>query len=162
MKKFLARGSNKGDAKRKSDPPEDGAEEKDDDVFPQTIGCLMIFGWMEAYAPKHQQKITCREVYAPEPATPAFLQWSELSITFDRSDHLDSVPHSGQYPLVIDPIISPKRLSKVLMDGGSGLNIIYVETLNTMGVSRARVWPSRVLFHGIVPGKQAKPSGRSI
>jgi hypothetical protein len=27
-----------------------------------------------------------------------------------------------------------KRLTKVLMDGGSGLNIMYVETLDAMGI----------------------------
>jgi hypothetical protein len=34
MKKFLARGSKKGDEKRKLDPSEYDAEEKDDDSFP--------------------------------------------------------------------------------------------------------------------------------
>jgi len=38
----------------------------------------------------------------------------------------------GCYPLVIDPIVRKKRLTKVLMDGGSGLNILYVDTINAM------------------------------
>ena len=33
---------------------------------------------------------------------------------------------------MVDPIINPKLLTKVLMDGGSGLNIMYAKTLNTM------------------------------
>ena len=33
---------------------------------------------------------------------------------------------------MVDPIINTKRLTKVLMDGGSGLNIMYDEMLNTM------------------------------
>ena len=55
---------------------------------------------------------------------PSFLRWSESTITFDRSDHPKSVPQLGRYPLLADSIISTKQLTKVLMDGGSGLNII--------------------------------------
>ena len=52
-----------------------------------------------------------------------------------------------------------KRLTKVLMDGGSGLNIMYAETLNAMGIDRARIRLTRAPFHGIVLGKQAMPLG---
>ena len=61
---------------------------------------------------------------------------------------------------MVDPIISTKRLTKVLMDGGSGLNIMYTEMLDTMGIDRARVRPIGAPFHGIVPGKQAVPLGQ--
>jgi hypothetical protein len=37
--------------------------------------------------------------------------------------------------LVVDPIIGNTRLTKVLMDGGSGLNIMYAETLDAMKIS---------------------------
>ncbi|XP_066316813.1 uncharacterized protein [Miscanthus floridulus] len=43
------------------------------------------------------------------------------------------------------------------MDGGSGLNIIYAETLNAMGIDRSRIQPTVVPFHGIVPKKQVMP-----
>ena len=54
---------------------------------------------------------------------------------------------------MVDPIIDTKRLTKVLMDGGSGLNIMYAETLDTMGVDRAHIRPTRAPFHGVVPRK---------
>jgi hypothetical protein len=60
-----------------------------------------------------------------QPATPLFLDWSEVAITFDHDDHLDYVPNPGVYLLVVDPIITNTRLTKVLMDGDSSLNIIY-------------------------------------
>ncbi|XP_066310800.1 uncharacterized protein [Miscanthus floridulus] len=63
----------------------------------------------------------------------------------------------GRYPLVVDPIIDTKWLTKVLMDGGSGLNIMYAEMLNTMGIDWLRIWSIEVPFHGIVLGKQALP-----
>ena len=35
---------------------------------------------------------------------------------------------------MVDLIIDPKRLTKVLMDGGSGLNIMYSKRLDEMGI----------------------------
>jgi hypothetical protein len=61
-----------------------------------------------------------------------------------------NVPHPGRYPLVVNPIVGMKRLTKVLIDGGSGLNIMYAETLDAMGIDRSRIWPTRAPFHGIV------------
>ncbi|XP_066311341.1 uncharacterized protein [Miscanthus floridulus] len=92
--------------------------------------------------------------------TPPFLQWSESAITFNQTDHLDSVLHPGRYLLVVDSIVSLKRLTKVLMDGGSSLNIIYAKTLDEMGGDRTCLHPTRAPFHGIVPGKQAMPLGQ--
>jgi len=100
-----------------------------------------------------------REVYTAEPATPPFLRWSESTITFNRTDHPESIPQPGRYLLVVDPIVGMKHLTKVLMDGGSGLNILYTEMLDAMGIDRARVWPTGAPFHDVVPGKQALPLG---
>ena len=58
---------------------------------------------------------------------------------------------------MVDPIAGTKRLTKVLMDRGSGLNIMYTKMLDTMGIDRARIRPTMALFHGIVLGKQAIP-----
>ena len=80
-------------------------------------GFLMIFGGSAAYDSKRRQKLACREVYTIEPAVPSFLRWSESAITFDRTDHPESVPQPGRYLLVVDPIIGTKQLTKVLMDG---------------------------------------------
>ena len=61
---------------------------------------------------------------------------------------------------MVDPIVGPKRLTKVLMDGGSGLNILYAKTLDVMGVDRTRLCLTRAPFHDIIPGKQAMPLGQ--
>ena len=95
----------------------------------------MIFGGSKAYDSKRRQKIARREVYAIEPATPAFLRWSKSVITFDRTNHPESVLQPGGYPFVVDPIIGTKWLTKVLMDGDSGLNIMYAEMLDAMGIN---------------------------
>ena len=56
---------------------------------------------------------------------------------------------------MVDPIVGMKVLTKVLMDGGSGLNIMYAETLDAMGIDRLRIRPTRAPFHNIMLGKQA-------
>ena len=43
---------------------------------------------------------------------------------------------------MVDPIVGTKWLTKILMDGGNGLNIMYAKTLNEMGIDRARVRPT--------------------
>ena len=93
------------------------------------------------YESRRKQKLSLREVMAVEPATPKFLRWTESPITFARADHPSSVPRPGRCPLVVDPIVGNKRLSKVLMNGGSGLNILYADTLDAMRIDRARLRP---------------------
>ena len=61
---------------------------------------------------------------------------------------------------MVDPIIGTKWLTKVLMDGGSGLNIMYAKTLDAMGLDRARIRLTGAPFHDVVPGKQAMPLGQ--
>jgi hypothetical protein len=93
-------------------------------------------------------------------ATLPFLDWSETAITFDRGDHPDYVPNPRVYPLVVDPIIANMCLTKVLMDGGSNLNIIYTQTLDLLGIKKTQLRPSIGGFHGVVLGRRAEPVGR--
>ena len=58
---------------------------------------------------------------------------------------------------MVDPIIGTKWLTKVLMDGGSSLNIMYAETLDAMGMDGACVQSTEAPFHGIMLSKQALP-----
>ena len=46
------------------------------------------------------------------------------------------------------------------MDGGSGLNILYANTLELLEIDRPRLWGDATPFHGIVPGKRMRPLGR--
>jgi hypothetical protein len=78
---------------------------------------------------------------------------------FDRLDHPDRIPNPRSYPLIIDPIIVETCLSKVLIDGGSDLNILYAETFALMGISKSRLRNDASPFHGVVPGHRAHPLG---
>ena len=53
MRRFLSRGSNKGEQGKDPAPTADDTEEKDDD-FPTPDGCLMIFGGSAAYDSKRR------------------------------------------------------------------------------------------------------------
>jgi hypothetical protein len=156
MEQFLSRGSYKGEQKKKPNPSIDDAREKEG-AFPETTGCLMIFGGTIAYDSKRCQKLVRREVYTAEPATPTFLRWLRSPITFNRSNHPESILHPNRYPLVVDPVIGMKRLTKLLMDGGSSLYIMYAETLDAMGIDRTCIRLTGGPLQGIVLGKQAKP-----
>ena len=84
----------------------------------------MIFGGSDAIYSKRQHKVRYKEACVAETTVSTFLRWSDSPITFDRRDHPSHIARPGRYLLIVDPIIRKKRLTKVLMDGGSGLNIL--------------------------------------
>ena len=51
------------------------------------------------------------------------------------------------------------RLTKVLMDGGSGLNLIYEDTLTKMEIDRSNIEQSSTTFLGIIPSREARCAG---
>lgn len=69
------------------------------------------------------------------------------------------IPHPETYPLIVEPIVGSKHFTTVLMDGGSGLNIMYIETFDGLGTASSALRPSSVLFHGVILGHQAYPLG---
>ena len=73
-------------------------------------------------------------------------------IAFDQRDQPSHVARPRCYPLVVDPIICKKRLTKVLMDGGSCLNILYVDTLDAMRIPQSELRLVSSPFHGVIPG----------
>jgi hypothetical protein len=120
----------------------------------------MIYGGQVANASARHRKQERREVCSVKVAAPVYLYWSDKPITFDQGDHPDRVPSPRKYLLVVDPIISNVRLTKVLMDGGSSLNIIYAETLGLLRIDLSSVQAGAAPFHGIIPGKRVQPLGQ--
>jgi hypothetical protein len=104
-----------------------------------------------------QRKRERHEVLAAEKAPPSFLDWSEDAITFNREDHPNRIPNPGQYPLVVDPVVGNVRFSKVLMDGGSSLNILYAHTLRLLGIGLDQLRPRR----RSMASRRASPSSPS-
>jgi hypothetical protein len=131
-----------------------------EEEFPEVHNCFMIYGGQVANASARHRKQERREVCSVKVAKPVYLGWSDKPITFDQGDHPDCVLSPGRYPLVVNPVIGNARLSKVLMDGGSSLNIIYAETLGLLGVDLTTIRADAAPFHGIVPGKRVLSLGQ--
>jgi hypothetical protein len=121
---------------------------------------FLIFGGPTVDMSNSQRKWERHEVLAVKKAPPSFLDWSEDAITFSREDHPNRIPNPGQYPLVVDPVNGNARFSKVLMDGGSSLNILYAHTLRLLGIGLDQLRPSTTPFHGVAPGKRVQPLGQ--
>lgn len=109
---------------------------------------------------KRKQKLELREVNAIAPATPQYMRWSEVPITFDRFDHPDFEPKPSRYPLVLAPTVNKVRLRRTFIDGCSCLDIIFARTLLELSLSVEDLQPSSSPFHGIIPGRHSYPLGQ--
>ena len=64
--------------------------------------------------------------------------------------------------MVLDPIIDGYHLTRVLMDSGSGLNLIYQDTVRKMGIDPTRISQSNTTFKGVIPGPEARCTGSLV
>jgi hypothetical protein len=152
----------------KAGPPAEGGRATNNDKreghkaeeFPEVHDCFMIYGGQVANASARHRKQERREVYSVKVAAPVYLDWSNKPITFDQGDHPDRVSSPGKYQLIVDPVIGNVRLTKVLMDGGSSLNIIYAKTLGLLQIDLSSIRAGATPFHGIIHGKRVQPLGQ--
>jgi hypothetical protein len=139
--------------KKKHDDGNDDFQEPD-----KTVNVL--FGGLPS---RREQKATRREVMSIEPAVPTPLRWSEVPITFFRADQWTSFSELGRFPLILKPVVAGSRLNKVLIDGGSGLNVLFTKTLKKMKLNITHMLTkSTSPFYGIVPGNAAIPLGSVV
>ena len=82
--------------------------------------------------------------------------WNDTAITFNASDEPRFQTVRAPAALVLIPIVDGFRLAKVLMDSGSGLNLIYEETLDKMEIDKGRIEQSGTTFRGIIPTREAR------
>jgi hypothetical protein len=85
-----------------------------------------------------------------------FARFVERGLALPASDFFKGLLkyYGIEYPLVVDPVIDNARFSKVLMDGGSSLNILYEHTLRLLGIGSDQLRLSTTPFHGVAPGKR--------
>jgi hypothetical protein len=111
------------------------------------------------------QKLITRQVnmatQTPPPAK-EYLNWSDQPIGFDQSDHPPQVPRPGHAAMVLPAVIAGFDVSRVFVDGGSSLNLIYANTLRKMNISLANLRPSDTRFHGVTPEKPNFPLGEYL
>ena len=61
---------------------------------------------------------------------------------------------------MVAPQVGGYKLTKVLMHGGSSINILYYETFRHMNLTDKDLKASCTVFHGVVPGKSVYPVGK--
>jgi hypothetical protein len=144
--------------KKKSNEGNDDFQEPD-----KTVNIL--FGGLPN---RRAQKATRREVLSIEPAVPTPLRWSEVPNTFSHADQWTSFSEAGWFPLVLKPIVAGSklagsRLNKVLIDGGSGLNVLFTKISKKMKLDITHMLTkSTSPFYGIVPENTAIPLGSMV
>jgi hypothetical protein len=132
------------------------------EVFPEPRGQVSMIH--KTSFSKREIKKFSREVKYAEVAmvdTPEFINWSEQSISFDRTDHPKAVPRPGHAALVLEAQIGGYNMSKVFMDGGSGLNLLFANTMKAMGLTVDMLKESDTGFHGIIPTRPAYSLGKT-
>jgi hypothetical protein len=78
-------------------------------------------------------------------------------------DQWTSFSEPGRFPLVLKPVVAGSRLNKVLIDGGSGLNVLFTKTMKKMKLDISHMLTkSTSPFYGIVPGDTAIPLGSVV
>ena len=104
-----------------------------------------IFGRCSASESKRQQKLTARQVMSITKydmvAYPKYLDWSEHPVTFSRADQWVDIPYPGRFLLVLDPTIRNMWFKKVLINGGSALNILFTGALTELGLTKDDLVP---------------------
>ena len=54
--------------------------------------------------------------------------------------------------MVINPLIDGNKFTKCMVDSGSSINIMYLDTLHNMNLMEANLRRTSTVFHGVVPG----------
>jgi hypothetical protein len=80
-------------------------------------------------------------------------------MTFSRADQWLNFDHPGKYPLLVDPVIRESRVKKVLVDGGSSINVTFPRTLLGLGVALKDLTESDTPLFGIMPTEGEYPLG---
>jgi hypothetical protein len=115
--------------------------------------CHTILGGRAAIETGQEWKLTARAIVAisnldRKIADPKFQNWSHQAITFSRADQWAKIPKPGRFPLVLDLVIKNVRFEKVLIDGGSALNILFRSTLTKLGLKPEDLEPYDAPFWG--------------
>ena len=79
------------------------------------------------------------------------LKWSKCAITFDSSDRLKCATTTGALPMLCSSVISNVTVTKTLIDGGAGLNVLSVQTFNRLQVPYHQLQPTKP-FSGVTDG----------
>jgi hypothetical protein len=72
---------------------------------------------------------------------PRLLAWSHREISFNRADRWAAILKPSHFPLVLDPCINNVRFKRVLVDGGSSIDILFHSSLPALKLTQTYLKP---------------------
>ena len=109
-----------------------------------------IFGGLASTKSRRERKLAARRVLAvaskETTADPSFRPWSKVPIIFSRAYQWVDIPYTGRFPLILDATIQKVLFKKVLVDGGSALNLLFARALRELGLTISDLTPSDSSF----------------
>jgi len=150
-----------------------GHEDEDDDqdrdprhkyVSPTDV-VHSIFGGKVSIESKRERKLLKRAYLNVDSADgliadPKFPPWSHREISFNRQDQWSAIPEPGRFPLILDPCINSVRFERVLVDGGSSIDILFRNNLPALKLTPAQLKPYDAQFGASCQVKVQYPLGR--
>ena len=110
-----------------------------------------IFGGKVSIESKRERKLlkrACLNVDSADGlvADPKFSPWSHMEISFNRKDQWAAIPQPGRFPLILDRCINRVRFERVLVDGGSSIDILFRNSLPALKINPAQLKPYDAQF----------------
>ena len=106
------------------------------DEFPEAHDAYVVF--TSQVDDKRSRRRQHQEVNAVASSTAGFMHWSEKPISWSQADHPEVMPSPGSYAMVLDVTLAMERraarFSRVLIDGGSSINILYRDTMDKLNI----------------------------
>nr|CAD40314.2 OSJNBb0013O03.9 [Oryza sativa Japonica Group] len=163
LKKSLERqlALEKGKRVRVVEKATEATTQDSDSAYPDSdLHVSHIFGGSTAYSSKREYKKVEREVCSTWQGAAPKMKWSEQKIEFSDEDHPKAAVILGRNPIVVEPTIRNIKVARVLVDGGSSINLLFASTLDAMGIPLGELTPTDQPFHGITPQSSSKPLGK--
>nr|ABA99805.1 retrotransposon protein, putative, unclassified [Oryza sativa Japonica Group] len=146
-------GNRRSEAKQKA--PAEDIDDGDDDLGFQEPGATIatVDGGACAHVSRRSLKAMKRELRAAAPTHEATrrARWSEVSLTFDQTDHPPCIARGGQIAMVVSPTVCNVKLGRVLIDGGAALNILSPAAFDAIKAPGMVLRPSQPII-GVTPG----------
>jgi hypothetical protein len=140
---------------RRRDGDDDDDDEQDRNPRHQYVNPTKtvhsIFGGKVSLESKRECKLlkrACLSVVNTDDliSDPRLPVWSHRKISFSRADRWAAIPEPGRFPLILDPCINSVRFERVLVDGGSSIDILFHSSLPALKLTQADLKPYDAQF----------------
>ncbi|XP_066167798.1 uncharacterized protein [Oryza sativa Japonica Group] len=132
----------KGKRVRVVEKNEESPPHESDFAYPDSdLHVSHIFGGSMTYSSKREYKKVEREVCSTWQGAAPRMKWSEQKMEFSEADHPKTSVIPGRYPIVVEPTIRNIKVARVLIDGGSSINLLFATTLDAMGIPQMLKMP---------------------